>query len=51
MAREAVADYYRNIEVAAIWVQKETEAAARKQDAVDRFNAWDGRIETEGGAE
>jgi hypothetical protein len=50
VAHAAVADYYRSIEVAAIWAQKESEAAARKQAAVDRFNAWDGRIETEVGA-
>ncbi|MNC57553.1 hypothetical protein D3C75_1072280 [compost metagenome] len=45
VAREAVADYYGSIEVAAIWAQKEAEAAARKQSAVERFNTWDGLID------
>lgn len=47
VAREAVAEYYASIEAEAIWAQKKAEADARKQAAVERFNAWDGRIETE----
>lgn len=44
VAREAVADYYGSIEVAAIWAQKKAGAVAGRQTAVKRFNAWDGKL-------
>jgi hypothetical protein len=50
-AREAVADYYEAIAENERSKERKAEAAARKQAEVDRFNAWDGRVETEGDAE
>jgi len=47
LARELIANYYDSIAAKARWNTQKAEASARKQAAVDRFNAWDGRIETE----
>lgn len=44
----AVRDYCACKRALADRKREQAEAAARKQAAVDRFNAWDGRIETEG---
>lgn len=43
-ACEAVADYYESIAESERFEIRKAEAAARKQAAVERFNAWDGRI-------
>lgn len=44
-AREAVADYYESIAENERFKVRKAEAAARKQAALERFNAWDGQIE------
>lgn len=44
VAAALVADYYGSLAEHAERQREKAEAAARKQAAVKRFNAWDGRI-------
>lgn len=45
VAREVVAKYYARLAAKERWAKEKAEAAKRKQAAIDRFNAWDGRVD------
>ncbi|MEK5395958.1 hypothetical protein [Paenibacillus sp. FSL K6-2859] len=47
VAREVVTAYYSSLAANERWAQQKAEDTARKLAAVERFNAWGGRIETE----